>query len=44
MSSQKENDWQISRPFGPSVFKVKIHQKMVDKLNEAHGNYLPKYH
>ncbi|WP_440678035.1 putative 2OG-Fe(II) oxygenase [Candidatus Pelagibacter sp. HIMB1611] len=34
MSSQKENDWQISRPFGPSVFKVKIPQTMVDKLNE----------
>ena len=34
MSSQKENDWQISRPFGPSVFKVKIPQTIVDKLNE----------
>ena len=34
MASQKENDWQISRPFGPSVFKVKIPQTMVDKLNE----------
>jgi len=34
MASQKENDWQISRPFGPSVFKVKIPQTIVDKLNE----------
>ena len=34
MSSQKENDWQIFRPFGPSVFKVKIPSTLVDKLNQ----------